>query len=261
MNEAVSGQPTALHKATGLWFLVTLLGLSVFLYRIVAQYGVATLLGHFEDWERNNQLYAGYVAGDRIGNLAFAVHVTLAAVVTVGGMLQLIPQIRERAMALHRWNGRAFMLAALVAALTGIYMNWVRHANSGPVNSIGVTLNGVLILACVAMAWRTVRAGDIDGHRRWALRAFIVANGVFFKRLLSFGWSPLTSGAELPGLEFFFEFGSYLLPLGILELYLRARASRTTATQLAAVVVLLAVTLYMCVGTVAFAMWVLRKNG
>jgi uncharacterized membrane protein len=250
-----------LRGTAGLWFFVTVLGLWVFLYRVVSQYGVATLSGRFEDWERNNQLYSGYVAGDAIGNLAFAAHVMLAAVVTVGGALQLIPQIRERAITLHRWNGRVFMLAGVVAALTGLYMNWVRHANSGPVNSYGVSLNGVLILLCVAMAWRAVRAGDIDRHRRWALRAFMVMNGVFLKRLGSFGWGMLTSGANMPVMDYMFEFGSYLIPLAVLELYLRARASRTRYAQLATAGVLLVVTAYMCVGTVAYARWVLRKHG
>src|SRR5262245_25750200 len=246
----------ALRATAGLWFFVTVLGLWVFLYRIVTQYGLATVSGHFQDWERNNLLYAGYVAGDVVGNLAFAAHTTLAAVVTLGGALQLIPRIRARAIAVHRWNGRVFMLAGVVAALTGLYMNWVRHANSGPVNSYGVSLNAVLILLCVAMAWRAVRAGDIDRHRRWALRAFMVMNGVFLKRLASFGWGMLAPGSNVPVMEYVFEFGSYLIPLAILELYLRAKTSRAANAQLATAAVLLVVTAYMCVGTLAFARWV-----
>ena len=251
----------ALRRSARVWFLVTVLGLWVFLYRVVTQYGVATVSGRFADWERNNELYRGYVAGDAIGNLAFAAHVMLAALITVGGSLQLIPRIRDRAISFHRWNGRAVMLAGVVAAITGLYMNWVRHANGGPVNSIGVSLNGVLILLCVAMAWRAVRAGDIERHRRWALRAFMVMNGVFFKRLLGFGWSMLTSGARTPGMEYVSEFGSYLVPLAVLELYLRARTSRAGNAQLATAVVLLVLTAYMCAGTVAYARWVLRQHG
>jgi len=251
----------ALRRTAGLWFSVAVLGQWAFLYRVVAQYGVATVSGHFEDWQRNNVLFRGYVPGDTVGNLAFAAHVMLAAVIAAGGTLQLIPQIRARALSVHRWNGRAFMLAAVVAALSGLYMNWIRHANSGPVNSIGVSLNAVLILPCVAMAWRAIRAGDIDRHRRWALRAFMVVNGVLFKRLLSFGWGKLTAGADMPGVDYVFEFGSYLIPLAVLELYLRAKASRSRNAQLATALVLLVVTAYMCVGTVAYTMWVVRKQG
>ena len=238
---------TALRAAAGLWFLVTLLGQWVFLYRIVGQYGAATVSGHFADWERHNLLYKGYVAGDTLGNLAFASHVTLAAVVTFGGLLQLIPQVRARAIAVHRWNGRAFLVAAAIASAGGLYMVWVRHATAGPVNSYGVSLNAVLNLVFVPVTWLAARRGDIERHRRWALRTFMVASGVFFKRV-AFG---------LP--EEFFEFASYLSPLAILELYLRASAGRSGNARLAVAIVLLAVVVYMSIGTVRFAMWVQRN--
>ena len=45
----------ALRKAVGVWFFVTVLGLWVFLSRVVAQYGAGTVSGHFEDWERNTE--------------------------------------------------------------------------------------------------------------------------------------------------------------------------------------------------------------
>ena len=237
----------ALQKAVGLWFFITLLGLWVFLYRMVGQYGMATLSGHFEDWERNNQMYKGYEPGDVIGNVAFAAHVMLAAVVTFGGMLQLIPWLRARAIAVHRWNGRIFMVAAATASVAGLYMVWVRHATPGPVNAFGVSLNAVLNLVFVPLAWRAARAGDVEGHRRWALRTFMVVNGVFFKRVAH-------------GPEWFVEFGSYLLPLAILELYLRAKDSRSRNTQLAMAAVLLGVIVYVSVGTVNFAMWVWRHT-
>src|SRR5262245_19040906 len=251
----------ALRKTAGLWFFVTVLGLWVFLYRVVGQYGVATVAGRFEDWERNNVLYRGYVAGDAVGNLAFAAHVTLAAVVTAGGTLQIIPYIRDRAIAVHRWNGRAFMLAAVVAAVTGLYMNWVRGANGGPVNSIGVSLNAVLILLCVTMAWRAARVGDVERHRGWALGAFLAVSGVFFKRLIGFGWGMLAPGVDLPAMQYVSEFGSYLIPLGVLALYLRAKASGAKNAQLATAFVVLVVSLCSGVGAVAYTKWVLRQHG
>ena len=238
----------ALRTVAGLWFLVTLLGQWVFLYRIVGQYGMATVSGRFADWERHNLLYRGYVAGDTLGNLAFASHVTLAAVVTFGGLLQLVPQIRARAIAVHRWNGRAFLVAAAVASVVGLYMVWVRGATGGPINSYGVSLNAVLNLVFVPMTWLAARRGEIERHRRWALRTFMVASGVFFKRL----------GFGLP--DGFFEFASYLIPLALLELYLRASASRSGNARLAVAILLLAAVVYVCIGTARFAMWVQRHT-
>ena len=237
----------ALRAAAGLWFLVTVLGQWVFLYRIVGQYGVATVSGRFQDWEKHNELFKGYVAGDWIGNLTFASHVTLAAVVTLGGLLQLVPQIRAHAIAVHRWTGRIFLVSAAVVSVGGLYMVWVRHATFGPVNSVGVSLNAVLNLLCITATWRAVRAGDIARHRRWALRTFMVVSGVFFKRV-----------ATGPG--WFFEFASYLIPLAILEFYLRAKASRSANAKLAMAIFMLAVVVYVCFGTIRFAMWVGRNT-
>ncbi len=68
-------------------------------------------------------------------------------------------------------------------------------------------------------------------HRRWAMRTFMVASGVWFLRLGFFAWFVVTKGAlNLPeGANTVFAavwpFGSYLLPLIVLELYLRTNAS------------------------------------
>ncbi len=250
----------ALRTAAGLWFFVTLIGQWLFLYYVAALYGVSTVSGHFEGW-RKATLVKGFVEGDSIGNLSFAAHVLLAVVVLFGGVLQLIPQIRKRAIAVHRWNGRAFLVAAAAVSVNGLYMIWVRHASYDPVNSVSVSLNAVLILLFVAVAWRAARARDIDSHRRWALRAFMVVNGPgVFIRVGVAAWTVLASGVGLSGMNgpgpmmYFFMFASYLVPLGVLELYLRARASTGTIARFATAIVLLAFIAYMSVGTYAAAM-------
>jgi hypothetical protein len=242
-----------LRSAVGCWFVVTFIGQWLFMYYIVALFGISTVSGHFEDWTRKATLFKGYVPGDTIGNLHFAAHVLAAAVIAFGGMLQLIPQIRERAIAVHRWNGRMFLIAAAVASVVGLYMVWVRQATFGPINSIAVSLNAVLILVFVAVAWRAVRAHDIDGHRRWALRTFMVVNGVFFIRVAMAAWSAFAPGVATQAMFYFFEFASYLLPLGVLELYLRARTSTGTIARFAMAIVLVALTAYAIVGTFAAA--------
>lgn len=249
-----------LRSAVGCWFLVTLVGQWLFMYYIVALYGAPTVSGHFEGWARKTTLLRGYVPGDTAGNLAFAAHVLFAAVVSFGGALQLIPQIRDHAIAVHRWNGRAFLAAAIVISGGGLYMVWVRHASLHLVNAVAVSLNAVLILVFVAVAWRAARAGDIDRHHRWALRTFLVANASgFFIRVASAAWSVFTAGAwtgkgATGPMDYFFEFASYLLPLGVLELYLRGRASDRPIVRFATAMLLVAFTAYMIAGILAAAM-------
>src|SRR5262245_39567802 len=107
----------ALNTAVAFWFCVTLIGQWVFLYYIVAFYGPAALSGDFEAWNRHPMTSHAFRPGDLVGNIAFGAHVLLAAIIALGGTLQLIPQIRARALPFHRWNGRVFVITAIAAAL------------------------------------------------------------------------------------------------------------------------------------------------
>jgi uncharacterized membrane protein len=244
----------ALRVGVWSWALVMLIGQWLFLYYLLALYGVATATGNIEDWNRAG-LFKGHIPGDAPGNLAFGAHVLLSTIIMFGSMLQLVPQIRARAIAFHRWNGRAFLLAAVTVSLAGLYMVWVRDATFEPVNKVAVTIDGVLILVFVAVAWRAARAGDIARHRRWALRTFMVVNAVFFIRIFSSGWVVFTDGAgmtdDMDGpMNHFFQFAQFLLPLAVLELYLRARASARPLLRFATALVLLLGAVYMGAGEV-----------
>lgn len=213
-----------LSGSAGLWFVVALFGQWAFVYYIAAFYGPSSLNGNFEAWRKNTHLIKGYVPGDSAGNAAFAVHALLAGYVAFGGALQLIPQIRNAVPVLHRWNGRVFVLTALGLSLTGLYMVWVRGATFDTLNAIAVSLNGVLIILCAGIAWRAAVKRDFASHRRWAMRTWLVANGQWFIRIGVIAYVIVTQGHAKIG-PFFrvWEFGCYLVPLAILELYLRAK--------------------------------------
>lgn len=249
-----------LRGAVRCWLVVTLIGQWLFMYYIVALYGASTVTGQFEGWMKKPTLFKGYIPGDAIGNLAFASHVVFAAVMAFGGAIQLIPQIRARAIAVHRWNGRAFLVAAAVIGAGGLYMVWVRGARFDTIHALAVSLDAVLTLGFVALTWRAARARDVDRHRRWALRTFMVANGAgYFVRVLYGGWSVFTAGAgtadHMDGpINYVFAFATYLLPLAVLELYLRARDSASALARFATAAVVVALTAYMTAGMLAAAM-------
>jgi hypothetical protein len=68
----------------------------------------------------------GYVPGDRAGNLAVAVHLASAVVIMLAGAVQLVPQVRSRFPVFHYWNGRIYMLTAVITSMAGLYMTWIR---------------------------------------------------------------------------------------------------------------------------------------
>lgn len=250
-----------LRATAALWFLVAAAGQWLFVYYIVAFFYWPTLTGDFAQWDRNKMMEHGYVPGDTHGNLAFATHVLLAAIITAGATLQLVPQIRANAIGFHRWNGRLVILTALLMSLSGMFMHLVRDGNL--LGHPGTTLNGVLIVLCAAQAFAYVRAGDIDAHRRWALRTFLLMNGVWFMRVGMSAWMAIKVGvfgapAKLDTTFFaFWNYGSYLVPLAVLELYFHAeRQPRATPkVAVATLLVLLAAATGVGVAGVFLFFW------
>jgi len=143
---------SALKSAARWWFLVAVCGQAIFVLYVMSFYGITAAHGDFAKWEKI--LSVGYVAGDTMGNLTLMAHLLLAAIVTVGGPLQLIPDIRSRAPTFHHWNGRVFLVAAVTTAIAGLYMEFARSHIPSVVMQVGSTLNAILILFCAAMALR-----------------------------------------------------------------------------------------------------------
>ena len=253
--------PQSMLKASGvIWFLVAAAGQWVFVYYIMAAYTPRTIGGDFARWDETG-LIMGHEAGDPFGNFMFITHVFLAAVITFGGTMQLIPALRNRFRGLHRWNGRLFMTAAIILAAGGLWMTWFRGARLSDIGGLGIALNGFLILAIVPLTtWLAMRR-KIDAHRRWAMRLFILVNGVWFFRLFMMGWifvwrEPLWMNATLDApYQLFASFACYLLPLAGLELYFRATASTNGGFKLATSAAVLAFSGLMAMSI--FAAWMM----
>jgi uncharacterized membrane protein len=179
---------TALDTAARFWFLAVVVGQWTFLYYILAFYGPSTFTGNLQAWNKNTFFRMAYVRGDAAGNLAFAVHALLASVIAFGGALQLIPQIRARAISAHRWMGRVFFVTALGLSVSGLYMEWIRGDRANLVDAIAIGINAVLVIVFCVWAWRSAMAHQIAAHRRWTLRSYLVANAQWFTRVGSMVW-------------------------------------------------------------------------
>jgi len=253
---------SSLKAAARFWFVVTVIGQLMFAFAVASFYGLTALRGDFHGWSRF--ISRGYVSGDSLGNLAVVVHVGSAVGIMLAGALQLIPQIRNRFPAFHRWNGRIYMLTAVSLSIAGLYMTWIRGSVGDIFQHLGSSLNAVLIMLSAAMALRYALARDFKTHRRWALRLFLVASASWFLRLMFFlslllfgpvGFDPTTFRGPLLT---FLSFASYLLPLAVLELYLRAQDRAGTLGRMATAVGLFVLTLAMVAGVfaVTMAIWV-----
>lgn len=246
--------PARVLAASGIfWFLVAATGQIIFIWFIADFYGTRTLTGNFEAWN-TKPLIDGFKEGDTPGNLMFAAHVLLAAVMTGAGLLQLVPQIRRRVPAFHRWTGRVFITLALVLAVGGLWLVWVRGTYLSMIGAVSITGDAVLIIVFSLVTIRFAMARKIDLHHRWALRTFMVASSVWFLRVMIMAWvlimgGPVGMNQAMNGpVDIVFAFGQYLIPLAILELYLWARRSGGPSAKLIVAAVVCVATLVMAVG-------------
>ncbi|HWN74511.1 MAG TPA: DUF2306 domain-containing protein [Candidatus Udaeobacter sp.] len=249
----------SLKAATRFWFAVTLIGQFAFAFSVAIFYGLTALRGDFQAW--NRFLAHGYEAGATMGNAALAGHIIFAAVINIAGALQLIPGLRNRFPVFHRWNGRLFVLSAFTQAITGLYLTLSGRRMVGDVTQhVLSVLGALLIIFCAAAALRFAMARDFTTHRRWALRLFLVASASWFFRLGFFltlvvfgpiGFDPTTFSGPLLT---FWSLAQYLLPLGVLELYLLAQKYPGAVRRMATAAVLFALTLAMGAGIAAVAM-------
>lgn len=252
--------PNSVLKTTGLlWFLVAVVGQWLFAYYVIAAYGPPTASGDWARWD-DTGLIQGYTAGDLVGNLTFVAHALLTAVVCIGGTMQLMPPIRNRFPAIHRFTGRIYLTVAVVMAVGGIWMIWGRGSRLTDIGGWGTTINGILVLVTAIVAFHFARRRQINQHRRWAMRTFILLSGVWFTRLGYMSWAIATGGLGMSRtlngpFDMFIAFGSYLLPLAVLEIYFLASESRSSGVKLATSGLMLAATGATALGV--FGAWMM----
>ena len=254
-----------LKTAATCWFVVAGLGQLMFVAYLFGFYGRTAILGQFEAW---NQVFPrSHVAGDPVHNTVVAMHLAFAALITAGGLLQLMTGVRRWFPRFHRWNGRVYLVSSFVMGVGGLAMVWTGTSVGDLSQQIAISINALLIMLCAVMVLRHALARRFAVHRRWALRLFLVVSGVWFFRIgLTFwimvnhgpvGFDPNTfTGPALTTIAF----GQYLLPLAILQLYFYTQDRGGSRGRIAMTGGLIASTLVTAVGIVAASMMLWLPN-
>lgn len=127
------------------WVVMTFFGEGI------ALYGLAALLvpgiGAPFLTDRRAEMYWAVVAHLGGGALAMAL-----------GPWQFCTKLRQRALMVHRWTGRIYVIAVLAGGIGGLVMATV--SEYGLVTHVGFGLLGALWLAATIQAWLRIRAGD-----------------------------------------------------------------------------------------------------
>jgi len=265
----VSPADKYLASSAVFWFIIAFTGHLIFVLYIFALYGISLYQGDFERW--NAMMPKGYTEGDIAGNINIGIHLFLAAVISLGGPLQIIPGLRKWFPSFHRWNGRTYVSIAIIISLTGFYLTWIRGSTGFPFvidgafyMDIAITINGILIILFAVFAIHYAMARKFTFHRKWALRLFMVVSGVWFFRVgfmlwmlihqKPVGFDPATF--QGPFLTFL-SFAQYLLPLLILEIYFWAKERAGKAGKISTAALIAVLTIAMGVGIfgASIGMW------
>jgi hypothetical protein len=254
-----------LHFSVSVWVAIALIGQWFFASYVFVLYVFPIVTGNLELVNLSKPII-GFVKGDIFGNAALFSHVIPAALLSVGGIIQLLPIVRRKFPAVHRWNGRMFLTLGFFGALSGLYLTWIRGARLSDIGSLGITLNGILIIVAVVFAWRFAKAKQFDSHMRWAIHAFILINGVWFFRLYLMAWYVANQGpngntAAIDGpMDIFLSYACYGIPMIIAECVFWAKR-QNQVSKIWAITVLTSIgTLITLLGVVAaiIMMWIPR---
>ena len=247
------------------WVAAVLIGQWMFGLYILAQFTMPWMLGVMDESQFTHMI-RGYKNGEIFNNAVLLLHVIPVMLISLSATFQLVPYIRNRYPRFHRWNGRLFLLVGFLGAISGIYMTWGIGSRLSDVGAIGVTLNGILIPIFVLYAWRTAVNKQFLLHRRFAVHAFILINGVWSVRLYLMAWyminqGPLGNTSKIDGpADIAISFASYLLPMAIAELAFWAERRRQSLTTFFAALGVSIMALLTLVGVFAAStmMWIPR---
>lgn len=91
----------------------------------------------------------------------------------LAGPWQFSEKLRVRALNVHRWLGRFYLLSVALGSIAGFAMALV--SEEGLPTHLGFGALAVLWFFTGLQAYRMVRRGNIEAHRQWMIRNFALS--------------------------------------------------------------------------------------
>jgi hypothetical protein len=177
-----------------LFFLASLVGLTVF--------GIYILLRATGQTPRNFGQWDALVSGkpmaglaDAFANIGIGIHYFMGAVLVLAWPILLSQRIRARHRTVHRWTGRVYVAAGLLAGAGGMAFILARH--DGGASHVAFAIWGGVMMLSATMAFVHARARRIELHRAWAIRLFAMVLGSWLFDIEYRAWRDLAGGAGI----------------------------------------------------------------
>ena len=130
-------------------------------------------------------LKAEALINDSLYNTAFYAHIVVGGFALLIGWLQFSEKLRINNMNLHRNIGKAYIVAALISGLSGLYI--ALFASGGMISILGFFSSGIVWLTTTILGYTAVRKLDIAKHKKLMIYSYAVCFSAVTLRI----WLPL----------------------------------------------------------------------
>src|SRR5690606_12155075 len=112
------------------------------------------------------------------------------------GAFQLSPTVRRRHRALHRSLGRIAIPAAMVVAMSGLWMTfaYVSPPGDGQLVFLERVVFGSAMLLALTLGINAIRQRNFASHGAWMIRAYAIGLGAGTQVLTHIPWFILAEG-------------------------------------------------------------------
>ncbi len=152
-------------------------------------------------------------------------HVACAVTMISTGSLQFWTGLRMRNMTFHVWCGRIFLMTGTFVGCSALYMG-LHPRTGGIVFGFGLFLNGLFWLAAAAIAYYAIRVGNVQVHKDWMIRAYVLAcAGIVGDRIIP----DMTFVARRIGVDALNDisgWANWAVPLMVTEVIMQVRRLR-----------------------------------
>jgi uncharacterized membrane protein len=150
-------------------------------------------------------------------------HVAGGIVALVVGPLQFFDTIRRKYTSFHRLIGKTYLIAVVVSAVFSVYLAVFDNllTKKDLMFSSGVLGMALAWLITAGMAYWAIKKRNINQHKEWMIRSYVVTTNFIIFRLILYGLLSIENFPFKDQLGGFTIWVSWSIPLLITEMILQ----------------------------------------
>lgn len=224
INSQAQPAQTATRWMGRVFYIAALAGLLIFGVYILLRATGATFQ-NFQQWKGLISSARTMAPAEWLANIGIGMHYFMGAVLVLAWPILFSARIRMRHRAVHRWTGRVYVSAGLLAGAGGLSFILAHHNGGAP--HIAFAIWGSVMMLSSVLAFVHARAKRFDLHRAWAIRLFAMVLGSWIFDLEYRAWEDLAGGIGFgkdgqPGLfDYAINYGFFVPNLFVAEYFIR----------------------------------------